>query len=99
MFNLWFETHPVKYQNLSDIQSTFMQGGFYKYVYGDYIFIALNSLYFYTGTETENHDGIDVLQMNFLEQTILQNPTKRFIINFHFYPGTYWFKKSINDWD
>ena len=59
LFNLWFESHPVSYSNLTDIKSTFLQGGYYRYFYQDYIFVALNSLYFYEGTESSDHQGID----------------------------------------
>lgn len=51
LFDLWFASHPVQYPNLTDIRTTFLKGGFYWYFYGDYVFIALNSLYFYSGTE------------------------------------------------
>lgn len=90
LYNLWFESHPVRYPNLNDIKSTFLRGGFYRYFYQDYVFVALNSLYFYKGTEWEDHHGLDLEQFSFLETTLLQNPEKRFVINFHFNPATYW---------
>lgn len=61
LFNLWFKNHRANSNvaNLTDIESTFLTGGYYRFIVEDYVFFAMNSLYFYKETENMDHHGID----------------------------------------
>eukprot|EP00347_Sterkiella_histriomuscorum_P018186 403346462 len=91
-FQQYFKKQPknTQIQNLGDIQTTLMNGGYYRVDLSENIsFLGLNTMMFSIKNQPENQACQQADQFQWLERQFIDaEPGRKFILSNHIYPGT-----------
>ncbi|CDW78580.1 UNKNOWN [Stylonychia lemnae] len=93
LFYIWFSnvTKNSQYAKLSEIETTFKKGGYYRYELTDSIsFIALNTIYFSIRNDIDLQTGDEQL-LWLSNQLAGASSDHKFIIQMHIFPGLFFF--------
>ena len=94
LYDTWFQDHIPNSQlkNLAEIQSTFIEGGFYRVDFSDELSIfAMNTVYFSKKNDETNDPGAAMDQIEWLKAQLANiksnEPNRKAIITYHIIPG------------
>lgn len=93
MWGVFFQevTSNTELTNNSEIKESFMEGGYYSYEMSEGLMvISLNGMYPFTKNHEQSVNGTNKM-FDWLQQTLEDNPTTKFLIQTHVWPGYNYF--------
>jgi len=99
LFEIWFTDVPAnsELEGLDDIESTFLQGGYYRYDFSEELaFLSINSVILNTLNAADLDEGATML--SWMETQFSSSPSTKFVLFMHIFPGMIYATSLLEFW-